>query len=475
MKRLLNCYLALPLILWAIRSFDGSSHPYRVGRVAACSRGSLFQGSQAEIVAYGLGDARGLAIRKIEAQPTPRPQKRQPEEDNPAEFIYVAGLSRPVLAFDAMSGKFVLPKGKDLLGQACPDGECQDNNDRDLSVSKDEALITGSGYAGLDRRAIRDNEVGHRIDLGIDGTENLSDAVGIWNNGRVSFVVVDNLVDASGSPIKVHTGSGALYSLCLPSAPIQQRLVGNSTTGTHSGHSFPSSRTQQPSPAESTAERQPCPSGMPTGLSPVGKDLIHPSGVTAVSPTGPVYVAEERANSVSWAVFQQAGDGSWKRLKDLASVPKENRPLGMFLGAAYWCELWSLNSGQSRYSPTGNCSTGTERTAMGVLFMAGPGGLFAFTPEGESVGRIDFDEPVNGVAVSTNSLFVVVGKMLCKIDLRGLSVKVDDWNRWRTQPEPPPRPSGVHRRPGGKKHGSGSSRVLIKTPSPTRPCDCKAK
>lgn len=122
----------------------------------------------------------------------------------------------------------------------------------------------------------------------------------------------------------------------------------------------------------------------------IGATLQHPSGVVSRGPNGPVYVADDNEDSVRWLIYRKVADRGWIQDGLLASVPKSGETTPRFLGIAF-------------------------SSAKQMIFAAGPTGIYAFDVHGASIGRMDFDEPVSGVAVSDKWLYLVVGHMLCRI------------------------------------------------------------
>jgi hypothetical protein len=121
----------------------------------------------------------------------------------------------------------------------------------------------------------------------------------------------------------------------------------------------------------------------------VATRLRHPSGVAARYATGPVYVAESDSNQVRWPIFRYSG-GQWIPDGALGSVSAKGATLSGFLGVAI--------DEEGSY-----------------VFAAGPGGLYVFSTKGGGFGRVMFDEPVSGVAYYGGAVYLVVGRMLCRL------------------------------------------------------------
>jgi hypothetical protein len=69
-----------------------------------------------------------------------------------------------------------------------------------------------------------------------------------------------------------------------------------------------------------------------------------------------------------------------------------------------------------------------------ILYAAGPMGLYAFTPDGESVGRMLFDEPVSGVALTKSYIYLIVGHMLCRIPFPRLAEQEQKIKNYTSDP-----------------------------------------
>ena len=122
----------------------------------------------------------------------------------------------------------------------------------------------------------------------------------------------------------------------------------------------------------------------------VGTRLRHPSGIAAMSATGPVFVAEADSTEVRWAILKKDESGSWKQSGALGSAATGGKPMPPFLGVAL-------------------------DPANGYVFAAGPLGIYVFSTEGSILGRVDFDDPVSGLSCQPGAVFAVVGHRLCRI------------------------------------------------------------
>jgi hypothetical protein len=129
----------------------------------------------------------------------------------------------------------------------------------------------------------------------------------------------------------------------------------------------------------------------------------------------------------------------------------------------------------------GACKDPRENESRRIVFAAGPGGLYVFDNGGTILGRVMFDEPVSGLALSGKEvyggggegsaptryrLYLVVGHMLCSLIFKdpteapgtNTAVNPPESGSTLTQPEQPvpPRPRATQ----GK---------LVKPDSPSDP------
>jgi hypothetical protein len=123
--------------------------------------------------------------------------------------------------------------------------------------------------------------------------------------------------------------------------------------------------------------------------------LDRPSGIVALEDFGPIYVAEETGDGVRWSTYHREGSDL---LRDgtLAAVP-EKHSSGRFLAMAAWRAPQPANKNGA------------------VILAAGPEGLYAFGSDGTNLGRMLFEEPVSGVAVWNDWIYLTVGHLLCRI------------------------------------------------------------
>ena len=349
-----------------------ATHPERVGRAVPCEGGSLFNGEQAQVLEYGLRDARGLAVFE--------------------NHIFMADKDRPILVFDPHSKDILIQPGVDCdhgcqTSEAgiCPDGRCAEIDIRGLAIlpnvkgepsNSAQLMIADHGNAGILRTRLitKNSELSSIPDL-----ERITSPEGIWMG--VDFMLVTNdmsLQEIGNSGKADNKPKGSLLELSLSDFASKNKKI---------------------------------------GIRQLIGGLISPSGLAAESDTGPVYVAERFPTSVAWGVYRSRKSGNskeleWYRDRYLASVPNEGVSLPSYVGVAIW-------------STPPNTRGEAERV---VILAAGPHGLYAFDRNGRQVGRMDFEDPVRGVAVANDAVYLAVGSLLCRIPLLSanlLSTDVD--------------------------------------------------
>jgi hypothetical protein len=98
---------------------------------------------------------------------------------------------------------------------------------------------------------------------------------------------------------------------------------------------------------------------------------------------------DDEQKALRWVIFKKKEEG-WIPAGYLSSTPTNGRPLPKFLGLA-----------------SGN----------GMIFAAGPGALYAFKSDGTSMGKMVFDEPVSGVTVIGDAIYLIGGNMFGRIQM----------------------------------------------------------
>ena len=123
----------------------------------------------------------------------------------------------------------------------------------------------------------------------------------------------------------------------------------------------------------------------------VSEGLHRPSGILPDDANGLVYVADvdDEQKTLRWVIFKKKEE-RWIPAGYLSSTPTNGKPLPKFLGLA-----------------SGN----------GRIFAAGPMALYAFRPDGTSIGKMEFDEPVSGVAATDDAIYLIVGNVLGRIQM----------------------------------------------------------
>ena len=144
--------------------------------------------------------------------------------------------------------------------------------------------------------------------------------------------------------------------------------------------------------------------------------LPHPSGVAAAKTDGPIFVAEADGQEIRWPIFVKRAKG-WVEAGSLGSIPFSGITPPTFLGLALFDPC------------NGTCGDDDSRK---MVFASGPGGLYVFDMQGVLLGRVMFDEPVSGIALTGKEvyeqtgdheplryrLYLVVGHMLCSLTFR---------------------------------------------------------
>jgi sugar lactone lactonase YvrE len=129
---------------------------------------------------------------------------------------------------------------------------------------------------------------------------------------------------------------------------------------------------------------------------PIDSRLVHPTGVAMSPDEGTIYVTESDAHRTRWIKFAISSSGSWTRAGVLATAVAPDGNVPEFLGIA---------------------TSGT------FVFCAGPGGIYVFDSGGDSLGRIEFEGKVAGVAIGKDTqnnecLYFTVAHNLCRIALK---------------------------------------------------------
>lgn len=463
MKIVLASISLLLVALWL--RHPGMKVPDRIGRPMQCAKGSLFEGEQAEVLAYGLEDPRGLIVS--------------------GDKVYVADDARPILVFDFTSGKLVRP-GDDCihgcqksLAALCPDGQCGNSDPRGLTVWDDHSgncemkrlIVAEHGRAQILQAAL-DTELAEARNP--EGMEELTSPEGIWIDHSTMFVTEDVLA-GQASP-----GSSALIQMTLSSPADKSQTEGKNPKATETRNSqtkaneaknsktdsknaeaneadakTAQSETAVPGCKNATANEAKKPKTKAAAAKIPGKldvklliqGLVSPSGLVSASATGPIFVAERFAKSIAWGMYRsrespKSHELAWFRDGYLANVPNNLDTSPVYLGVAIW------------RPPTAPANAY-------VILAAGPDALYAFGPSGSVIGRIDFGRPVRGVNVVGNTVYLTVGSLLCRIQLLPRNLPQDQMRLLTDPPDPK----------GDVPHAlRPQSKAKAKHPHPECPC-----
>jgi hypothetical protein len=278
--------------------------------------------------------------------------------DSSQRYLYIAEANREVLIYDTLPD----PKQADA-----------DHPSAGFINSSHDLICRDGECENLDDR-----------DVAIAGTE-----IFITENGKARIFL--RIIDADH-----HLAGSKLWdpnwadTLSTPSgiAVIQSRVFVSTEMPARLAQGAGSRPTQRGGALYVACENGDCQPDL------IGDTLKHPSGVVSRGANGPVYVADDNGNSVRYLIYRKVPGRGWIEDGFLASVPKGGEAVSRFLGLAF-----------------------SEQKKM--IFAAGPGGIYAFDVHSASMGRMIFDEPVSGVAVSDRYryIYLVVGHMLCRISL----------------------------------------------------------
>jgi hypothetical protein len=312
--------VAAIVLLWEMRDFNS---PQRIGHAVACSAAFPFRDQQAQILAYGLQDVRGLAC----AGSTP----------------YFAEGGRPLIAWRPESSG-MNDSERDAM---CPEESCGDADQRGVAISGGALYVAEHSRA---RIAVQNIPRGSKGASKLDTHAPSAFASGLTGPSTGVAAAGDTLFITDDRPWPAYQGgltagkSGGLYTCRGPG----------------------------------------CTPALIDGA------LQHPSGVAAVGPNGPIFVAENLGRAVRWRSYG-CGNGVCAQTGALGSARWSGEPAASFLGVA---------------------------TDGSRVFAAGPGGLYVLAVDGTVQGRVMFDEPVSGVATDGKSVYLAVGHNLCRLRIR---------------------------------------------------------
>jgi DNA-binding beta-propeller fold protein YncE len=354
---------AVLLIISMLGVFDNQGHTDFMGKAESCVGGEYFKNTHAEILAYGLHDAGGIT-----ADPTGR-------------YIYIAEGNRPLVVYDTENNSLDVQKREGEF--SCPDGLCGDLGARDVALSRNNKFVAAHGNGSVLRRAD-----GCSADAfspsSMEALSSVRSPAGIRISPGAIYVTDDSPGKDICEACAKKKAGGSLYVI-----PISQDDKGQQAAAVAPMKSKqPGSSSSRPSPnvmADSKGQ-QTAPS-----LVRVSEGLHRPSGILPDEASGRVYVADvdDEAKVLRWVILKKKEEG-WIPSGYLSSTSTNGRPLPKFLGLA---------------------------SANGMIFAAGPMALYAFKPDGTSMGKMAFDEPVSGVTVTGNAIYLIVGNVLGRIQM----------------------------------------------------------
>jgi len=363
---------AVILGLIAFGVWDQCRYPYHIGEAQSCSGGALFAGAQAEIVEYGLQDARGISA------------------DKARKNVYIIEGNRHIVMYNEDSGKAEPALMNDDMEFMCPDGGCDDADARDVVIDGSDAYVVEHGKGRIFKGTLGND--GHLTSLVSDETDTPQVAFspsGVGGSPQALAVSGETFLEGETAKADTNKTKGLLYIFPRPGKK-QNEAAQNQSSSKKNEAQEKSKPDSQPAPPtidlKDNIDQEPPKPAISTGLH-------RPSGVVWEESGKYVYVADDDDvdDAVRWSIFEQQGKG-WVPAGLLASVPKMHQGMPKFLGIALEHEKQ-------------------------IIFAAGPMGLYAFRHDGESIGKISFDEPVSGVALTSDYIYLIVGHMLCRIPL----------------------------------------------------------
>lgn len=349
--------------------WDQRRYPYHIGKAQSCSGGALFTGAQAEIVEYGLQDARGLSV------------------DRAGKHVYIVEANRHIVMYSEDSDKAESALMNDDLKFICPDGRCEDADARDVVIDGSDAYIAEHGKGRVFKGTLGND--GRLASMNPDETgapQIVSSPSGVGASPEELAVSGEAIPEAEAANGGTNKPKGLLYIFPMPGKKQNEGAQNQSALKEDKGRE---KSKPDPQPTLQTGRTE----GQAPAKPAISTGLHRPSGVVWDESGRYVYVADDddADDVVRWSIFKHQEQG-WVALGFLASVPKMHRSVPKFLGIALVPQKH-------------------------IILAAGPMGLYAFRPDGESLGKMSFDEPVSGVAVTSQYVYLVVGHMLCRIPL----------------------------------------------------------
>ena len=383
-------FAGLGAFLWIacmLAMYDSKLARDHMGHAVSCSDRFPFTGQQAEVLDYGLQNVRGLAY------------------DTADKRLFLSEADRSLLVGDWEADE----KSKAVFfrlrypdnNYMCPEERCSYADQGGLAIMEDHS------YSAEDGR--------ERITVRLYSAEHGRQRVTVRNIGANLGMKDVNSRLLNSSPLAADTHR---VSHPVGVAAVDGELFITDDPSWSGPPATPPSQAS-PKPAASTPTETAGQSGAmyvcdATACTPVAGTLGHPSGVAAANINGPIFVAERGQEEIRWPIFAKPGK-DWIQTGSLGSVPISDGAVPTFLGVAL-------------FDPCNGCSDDSRK----MVFAAGPGGLYVFDIRGTMLGRVTFDEPVTGLALTGKEvyeqrddpnpvryrLYLVVGHMLCSLTFR---------------------------------------------------------
>ena len=244
----------------------------------------------------------------------------------------------------------------------CPDGRCDDMDARDVVIDGSDAYVAEHGKGRLLKGTV--GKGGFLTSLNPDEADAPSVVLspsGIGVSPQELAITGETLAEADAGKTDSAKLKGVLYMIPRPGKEHDDAAQDQSCLRGNEGQQ----KLKPGQHSQSGTQDQTSPSRA------ISAGLHCPSGIAWDGSEKHFYVADDddADDSVRWSIFTKQKQG-WVPDGLLASVPKLHRTMPKFLGIALASELHTI-------------------------LAAGPMGLFAFRPDGESIGTISFDEPVN--------------------------------------------------------------------------------
>jgi hypothetical protein len=383
-------FAGLGAVLWVafmLEMYDTKLARDHMGHAVSCSDRFPFAGQQAEVLDYGLQNVRGLAY------------------DTADKRLFLSEGDRSLLVGDweadekSKADFFRLRyPDKDYM---CPEERCSYAGQGGLAILEDHFYSAEDGREGITVRLYSAEHGRQRVTV-----RNIGPNPGIKDvNSRLLYsspLAADT--HSVSHPVGVAAVDGDLFVTDDPSWP--------GPPATQPSQASPKPAALMPTvTAGQSGAIYVCDANACTSIA---GTLGHPSGVAAANINGPIFVAEWGQEEIRWPIFAKPGK-DWVQTGSLGTVPISNGTVPTFLGVAL-------------FDPCNGCSDDSRK----MVFAAGPGGLYVFDIRGTLLGRVTFDEPVTGLALTGKEvyeqrddpnpvryrLYLVVGHTLCSLTFR---------------------------------------------------------